>query len=445
MLSWSPDGRWLATGRVRSAGESAPEQGGIYLVPIEGDEPRVLTRPAPPGDDQDPAFSPDGRRLAYSSCSAGSDRPGGLTRCDAFVVDLDPGLAPRGSPRRVTPQGLDARNGVWTRDGAALVYEVDANRLYRVEVSGDRPPEPIELAGFQARAPAVAPVGNRLAFVRFNDDYDLYRFEPGRPAEPFLASSAFEIDPDYSPDGRRIAFSSMRGGGRPEVWLANADATNPIQLTRGPGKWQGSPAWSPDGRQIAFTTQGADSHWDIWTIDSEGGTPRPLTADPGDEGSPIWSRDGRWVYFSSSRSGALEIWRIPAEGGAEERVTGRGSYAAESADGRSLLVWREKDERGPIVAQPLDGGPERALVDCVGGWNKQPFRVHAAGIYYRSCGERGENPIRLLDPATGRSRLFGLLPEEHGGRFAVSPDGRTILYSQHPTRPPDIMMIENFQ
>ena len=448
MLSWSPDGRWLATGRVRSAGESAPEQGGIYLVPIEGGEPRVLTRPAPPGDDQDPAFSPDGRRLAYSSCSAGSDRPGGLTRCDAFVLELGPSYVPRGAPRRVTGDKLDAHHFVWTRDGSSIVYEStrESSRLFRVDASGDRPPEPIEIAGFQASAPAVAPTGNRLAFVRFNDDYDLYRFEPGRPAEPFLASSTFEIDPDYSPDGRRIAFSSTRGGGGPEVWIAHADATNPLQLTRGPGRWQSSPAWSPDGRQIAFTTQGADSHWDIWAIDSEGGAPRPLTADPGDEGFPAWSRDGRWVYFSSSRSGAPEIWRVLAAGGTEERVThGGGSYAAESADGRSLLVWREKDDRGPLVAQPLDGGPERTLVDCVIGWSKQTFRVHAAGIYYRSCGEGGQSPIRLLDPATGRSRLFGLLPEEHGASFAVSPDGRTILYSQHPIRPPDIMMIENFR
>jgi eukaryotic-like serine/threonine-protein kinase len=446
-LSWSPDGRWLASPRSRKPGETRPEDGGLYLVPIDGGEPRVLTRPAPPRDDTDPAFSPDGRRVAYSSCSRRNDYTGGLVRCDAFVLELGQDLVPRGSPRRVTRQDLNAVAPVWTRDGASILYEVDGHRLYRFEVRGDRPPEPIELAGFQARAPAVAPVGNRLAFVRFNDDFDLYRFEPGRTAEPFLASSASEGDPDYSPDGRRIAFIATRGGGVPEVWLSNADATNPTQLTRGPGSFQVIPAWSPDGRQIAFSSQGADSHWDIWTIDAEGGAPRPLTRDPGDEMVASWSRDGRWVYFSSPRSGTLEVWRIPAGGGAEERVThGGGSHAEESADGRSLLFWREKDERGPLVAQPLDGGPERTVVDCLIGWAKQTFRVHAAGIYYRSCGDGpGKNPIRLLDPATGRSRLLGLMPGDHGARFAVSPDGRTILYSQRPSGIPDIMMIENFQ
>ena len=73
------------------------------------------------------------------------------------------------------------------------------------------------------------------------------------------------------------------------------------------------------------------------------------------------------------------------------------------------------------------------------------FRVHASGIYCRSCGDGGGNPIRLLDPATGRSRLVGVMPGDNGGRFAVSPDGKSILYGQHTRGTPDLMMIENFQ
>lgn len=124
---------------------------------------------------------------------------------------------------------------------------------------------------------------------------------------------------------------------------------------------------------------------------------------------------------------------------------GGASFAKEeSADGRSLLFMRYPErERSPLVTQPLDGGPERTLAECLMGWNSLTFRVHARGIYYRSCGEG--MPIRLLDPATGRSRLFGSLPDDNGSRFAVSPDGKTILYARGTSRSPDIMMIENFQ
>jgi Tol biopolymer transport system component/tRNA A-37 threonylcarbamoyl transferase component Bud32 len=445
-LSWSPDGRWLASRRWRSTGETRPEDGAIYLVPVEGGEARVLTRPASPGDDSDPAFSPDGRRMAYTSCSAGATRPGGLLTCNIFVLELAPGYVPGGPPRQVTRLNLNAGAPAWTSDGASIIYEEAGDRLYRVQASGDRPPEAVELAGLQARAPAVAPTGNRLAFVRFNNDTDIYRFEPGQPPEPVLASSAAETDPDYSPDGRRIAFSSTRGG-TPQIWLAEASGANPMQLTQGPGKYQGSPAWSPDGRRIAFDSQAADSHWDIWTVDPEGGAPRQLTHDPGDESVPTWSRDGRWVYFSSTRSGAREAWRVPSAGGVEERVThGGASFAKEeSVDGRSLLYWREKDDVGPILAHPLDGGPERTLVECAIGWGNA-FRVLASGIYYRGCGgvEPGKNPMRLLEPAGG-TRPLGWMPDDHGARFAVSPDGKSILYSRGTGRSPDLMMIENFQ
>jgi eukaryotic-like serine/threonine-protein kinase len=285
-IAWSLDSRWLATGRRRSAGETAPEHGGLYLVPIEAGEPRVLTRPVPPGDDWDPAFSPDGRRIAYASCPAGADRPGGLSTCEILVLDLGPGDVPTGPPRQLTRQNLGGGTPVWTRDGSSVIFGAD-NRLFRVDASGDRQPELIELAGFQAKGPAVAPSGNRLAFVRLNRDEDLHRFEPGRPTEALLASSASEGDPEYSPDGRRIAFTSNRGG-TTEIWLADADGAHPMQLTHGPGKWQGSATWSPDGRRMAFDSQAADSHWDIWTMDPEGGAaPRRLTHDPGDENVPM--------------------------------------------------------------------------------------------------------------------------------------------------------------
>src|SRR5206468_556678 len=148
-----------------------------------------------------------------------------------------------------------------------------------------------------------------------------------------------------------------------------------------------------------------DGHWDIWTIDADGGSLRRLTLDPGNENLPNWSSDGRWIYFQTERAGPLEIWRIPVAGGAEERVTrGGGSFAHESADGKTLFHMRAFGD-GPLLALPLAGGSERQVLACA-----PPFglAVGPGGLYHLGCADgRIGRPIYLLDPATGQDRLLG--------------------------------------
>ena len=440
-LSWSPDGRWLAVPHY-PAREGQEEGGGIYLIPLGAGEPRPITRAPPSGDDKAPAFSPDGRRLAYASCASAS----GLGSCDVHVVALGPDFLPTGPPRRITRQGLNINVIAWARDGASIVFDgntggMEVGDLWRVGVDGDGPPERIELAGHRAFSPAIAPVRDRLAFVSRKMDRAIYRFETGRTSQVFLASSFTEGSAMFSPDGRRIVFESLRSGETSEIWLAAADGSNPKQLTQGPGRWQGAPYWSPDGRRIAFDSQGEDGHWDIWTTDVEGGTPHRLTPDPGNENVPTWSLDGQWVYFSSERSGAREIWRIPATGGPEERVThgGAGSGAVESGDGKTLLFMH--GDWSPLLALPLAGGPERTLVKCT--VSSRCLAVGADGIYYFSCEE--EPALHLFDPTSGRDRILGKLEKDANIFLTVSPDGKTILYTRMVSEETDLMLIENFR
>src|SRR5258708_26266966 len=101
-----------------------------------------------------------------------------------------------------------------------------------------------------ASEPATAASLDRLAFVHGRFTSAIYRFEVGHQPEALASSSPMDDDPHLSSDGRRITFASRRGGEGYEIWLAAADGSNPMQLTHGPGIWQGTPRWSPDGQRV---------------------------------------------------------------------------------------------------------------------------------------------------------------------------------------------------
>jgi serine/threonine protein kinase/Tol biopolymer transport system component len=442
-LSWAPDGRALATPRAAFADETAPGAFGIFLVPVDGAEARLLTQAPPDGRDIAPAFSPDGRHLAYASCSTRIATP-----CDVFVVDLGPGLEPRWPSRRLTRQAhYSIERIAWMPDGRSLVYGAELGPetfyLYRVGADGGEAPERLELPGVGARFPAIA--GERLAFTRWLFDQDIVRFAPGQPPDVFSGSSYLDGPARFSPDGRRVAFESMRSGERMEIWLADARGQDSQQLTHEPGRSQGSPAWSPDGRRIAFDSLGEDGRWNIWTIDVDGGTARRLTWDPGDEHVPAWSRDGRWVYFGARGDGREGIWRIPSTGGVEERVVelGVGSLgvAQESPDGKTLF-FAPNTPPFPLLARSAAGGPTRTLATGVA-----PTRSFAAAgnsLYYATMGPGLDAVLHRLDLASGKEAVLGLLPKFRAG-LTVSPDEKTVLFTSVTKAAADIMLVEGFR
>jgi Tol biopolymer transport system component/DNA-binding winged helix-turn-helix (wHTH) protein len=439
-ISWSPDSRFIVAGLDEQSAAGAPA--GIYLIPLDGGERRAVTQPVHPNYDNWPAFSPDGRHLAYVSCHP---------HCDVRVVDVDNNFAATSEVRTLTRRSLAVIESVtWSRDGRSVLFDGVSPGdpgVWRVSVQGDGDLARVEAAGL-ARHPATVGSRDRLAFSRPGASAHLYRFNAALPDETVAASSSSEADPHFSPDGRRLAFSSGRSGGF-EIWVAAADGSNVQQLTHGTLSG-GSPSWAPDGHTIAFDgTDAPGAHYHIWTIDADGGAIRQVTQGADDQMAPTWSGDGQWIYFSAgTRQGrGLDIWRVSVAGGRPQQVTrgGSGFLGIESFDGAGLLYQPKHEEDSALLLQPLSGGQPRTVVGCV---RFDAFATAGRVVFYAAC-EPGWNPsLHAIDMVTGQDRILGRLehfPNIPHISLAVSPDGKAVLYTGAVQADGDLMMIEHFR
>ena len=121
----------------------------------------------------------------------------------------------------------------------------------------------------------------------------------GKP-ERVIASSQREEQAEYSPDGRKIAFSSSRSGSC-EIWVTDADGSSARQMTSFAVGSVTRPRWSPDGRNLALAAR-PTGNVDVYVVSTQGGSPRRLTTHTADDASAKWSRDGKWIYFASNRT-----------------------------------------------------------------------------------------------------------------------------------------------
>jgi len=177
-------------------------------------------------------------------------------------------------------------------------------------------------------------------------------------------------------------------------------------------------------------------------VPASGGKPRRITSHPANDHVPSFSRDGQWIYFSSTRSGEYQIWKIPASGGEAVQVTHNVGYAAfESPDGAYVYYTQTSVEPSALWRLPASGGqPAKVLEGVV----LRAFVVLEKGIYYIDQ-PSGEYRLRFFDFPTGKSTTVARNLDNVDLGLTASPDGRTILYSRVDSSVDDLMLVENFR
>jgi serine/threonine protein kinase/WD40 repeat protein len=381
--SISPDGEWVVY-----AGEASGHRH-IFMQSVGGQKSYDISGVDSAGDDDQPAFSPDGNRLAFRSTREG----GGL-----FVMGRTGERIKKVSSRGFKP--------AWSPDGKRLAFTIEnvelnpqnslmLSELWTVDVESE---EARVLYARDAAMPSWSPNDRRIAFTSrigppLQVDVWTIPASGGKPT-PVTSDSATDWNPIWAPDGRYLYFSSDRDGSM-NLWRVRIDESSGRTLgepepLRVPGSLAAHASLSADGRRLVYTaaqltnniqrlafdpaagavrgepsgvTSGSqrfsspdpspDGRWvvfyslerpngDLYLSRPDGTELHQLTSDPAIDRVPRWAPDGQWVACFSTRSGPgpSQLWKIRPDGSGLQQMTQEGaSYFAWAPDGSRIAAY----------------------------------------------------------------------------------------------------------
>ena len=218
---------------------------------------------------------------------------------------------------------------------------------------------------------------SRIVFTNLVfDNYEIYVMDSdGGNRENLSNHPVDDMEPDWSPDGTKIAFISDRNDGEYQIYVMDADGKNQIRLTDGPRRKR-YPDWSPDGQQIAFTSWRDDWNWDIYAIGADGQGLKRVTHDLAYKSRPAFSPDGGRIAYMSDHEGFSHIYVVGADGRNRVRLTHNQENhldPAWSTDGQTISygIW-DGNLLSTIHLMTADGKYLKQLSDDQNASDSQP-------------------------------------------------------------------------
>ncbi len=442
----SPDGRQVAFVVTGIDARKHAYRPSIQVAPVDGGAAKHFIA----GNSRSPAWSPDGRWLAFISDREGEEQErqsGGKEAKERGKGKMQVWLIPAdgGEARQLTFMPHGAFHPVWSPDSTRLLFSAPVGPLDEEDEDGKPLPRIRVIDRLAYRLDGVGYIYERRTHLFL---IDIPTGENWQPADPVQLTDGDwdEKDAAWSPDGAQIAFASNRAEDRwqarsPDIYILSLENGQPGELRKmNDSEYTcSSPSWSPDGQTLAFLAaprrRGA-GHVELFTVPVDGSQPpRNLSAafegsladwtnsDATDEHimpAPTWSPDGQILYVLANRRGSSRIYAIPATGtdGEPQTLTPGNFHAMDfSMNARAFAVLIESPTHlGEIfIGSTKTPGELRQLTHC----NDALFNELQLSTpeYFSYSGEDGW-PIDawlLKPPGFDPSRKYPLIVEIHGG------------------------------
>jgi len=491
--AWSPDGRQVAFVRDRQAGAKL-QPGDVFGQFVDGD---VWTLDLASGRESkiaesafDPAYSPDGQRIAVDASWAGPrriwllDREGHnpqqiTTDTSEEINHIAPAWSPDG--KKIVFQNLartkfdirvvnldskqmtwitnDFRINIrpsWSPSGRFIYFSSDRSggiNIWRMPVKGDGTVDgslqQVTAGAGQDVEVAVSSDGKRLAYATLRQNADIWRLPVlpqtgmanGLP-EAVISTTREDSRAAWSPDGKMLAFNSDRAGDM-NIWLFSLADSTVRQLTTGQGG-DFQPNWSPDAKKIAFFSS-RSGRPNIWEVDVSSGVLRRLTSNSAVNVNPFFSPDGQLIAYQSDEGGRLEVWLMNANGSSLRRLTNVGvtGHFMRWSDTGSKVIFRCTCGGKPVVMKvPINGSPAQPFAEIMGGSHLSfsPDRSRIMDVV-------GHRVLWVSPVSAGKpEKVYEFSDPEVRIDYPVwSPDGKWVLFDRFRPQGGDIWALSGVE
>ncbi|PON18701.1 hypothetical protein C2W62_06545 [Candidatus Entotheonella serta] len=388
--AWSPDGRYIAWVRQYSTFNE------IYVIPALGGVERRIYR-TQHAVWSSLAWTPDGQQIAIADGQNQAGEPG------IFLISLATGAAQRVT---TSPPG--------TRDMSPAFAPPLASAPASV---------PASVLGTEIPALAFRRVFSASSLM------ELFVLDtPGRQPRQLTAEQAFIAGFTWMPDGRELLYSVTRNDSA-SLRIIRRDAqpqAGQAQAFGAAGRKAFFPAIAPDGRQIAFVEPLEVIN--IWQLTPDGKGRKLITSNYADH-SPQIAPNGQHIVFVSTRSGGEEVWRCRANGSQSEQLTQRNAPTGSprwSPDGRWLVFDSREDGNSELFVSRAEGGPPRRLTNDKADDRLPCWSPDGQTIYFRS-NRSGSHQLWKMPVQGGPAVQL----TQHGAfESFAAPDGKFVYYSK---------------
>jgi Tol biopolymer transport system component len=432
----------------------------VFTMNPDGTNPINITNSA--GFDQQPAWSPDGTKIAFVS-----DRGGNF---DIWTMNAD-----GSNPVNRSSNGGSDQRPQWSPDGSKIAFDTNRDGNSDIYVMNADGTNQVNLTSSPAYdyGPTWSPDGTQIAFQSGSDISKIDVNGSNLVNLTNDGTSYFDYAPNWAPDGTRIVFyRQSSGGGFSHIWTMNVDGTNTTQITITAAS-DYLPAWSPDGTQITFGrgsdiytmnadgtnqvnrtgTAGLDEsspawesqrsngrivfasnrsgNYDVWTMKPDGSDLKRLTTNAASDSDPVWSRDGTKIAFVSNRSGNYDVWTMNADGSNQQNRTNNSVYDADptwSPDGSQIAFTSFRPDQH-IWKMNADGSGQTQITS--GSWADgfPSWSPNGDFIAFNSTRDTNWN-IYVTNPA---GTLLARVTESSGDDIEPvwSPDGSQIAFASN--------------